>query len=597
MLYIILFIVLPGRDSPLDSPMQWYMPVHIVNKTNSDHTPGISMTAIHSLKGMKSKKDIYRSLARKKTTEQRFHRQDPYEPNNTPGTAYPISYNDTLRQGIVEPPGDIDYFKFAGNANDTVTIDIDASIYGSWLDSYLVLYDIDSVTILAENDDWHSLDSRIMNFILPSPGIYFISVTDLGYNGGPDYFYHIWITDVPMLFGAISGMVTDSITGVPIPDVYIDVIDTSYYYYSSGYTDSSGYYIVGDLPTGVYKLSTWNWSGYLDKWYNNKPDFYTADPVNVTTPDTTANIDFQLTVGGCISGTVTDSVTGQPIYDVYIDVYDSAYNWVSSGWTDFAGDYVTTQGLRSGNYRLFAYNFAGYVYEWYNNKLDFFNADPVNVTVPDTTANIDFQLALGGNISGTVTDSMTGQPIFDVYIDVFDSNYNSVSFGFTDASGRYLTIMGLRAGSYKLCTYNYTGYIDEWYRNKLDFYSADPVNVIPPDTTERIDFDLSGTGAEENRAEKIHKFALDQSVPNPMAHKTIIRYSLDKETKVSLRVYNILGQNVATLVDGVQPPGIHYAYWYGKDKQGRSLPAGIYFYQLDDGKVRQTKKLIIIKDF
>ena len=70
-------------------------------------------------------------------------------------------------------------------------------------------------------------------------------------------------------------------------------------------TDASGTYTVTGLPAGTYKVQFSDASGYLEQWYNNKPDYESATEVQVSAGNTTTGIDARLIEGGKISGTVT----------------------------------------------------------------------------------------------------------------------------------------------------------------------------------------------------------------------------------------------------------------------------------------------------
>jgi hypothetical protein len=83
---------------------------------------------------------------------------------------------------------------------------------------------------------------------------------------------------------------------------------------------------------------------------------------------------------------------------------------------------------------------------------------------------------------------------------------------------------------------------------------------------------------------------LDQNYPNPFNPATVIRYSIPEQSKVTLKVYNLLGQEVATLVNEVQPAG-HFVARF----EGYSLATGVYFYRLEAGKFSETKKMLLVK--
>jgi hypothetical protein len=90
--------------------------------------------------------------------------------------------------------------------------------------------------------------------------------------------------------------------------------------------------------------------------------------------------------------------------------------------------------------------------------------------------------------------------------------------------------------------------------------------------------------------EVISNFVLYQNFSNPSNPATIINYSLPEDYYVSLKVYDILGRVVATLVDEWQNRGFHTATFYGDD-----LSSGVYFYNLKAGPFNGTRKLILLK--
>ncbi len=84
---------------------------------------------------------------------------------------------------------------------------------------------------------------------------------------------------------------------------------------------------------------------------------------------------------------------------------------------------------------------------------------------------------------------------------------------------------------------------------------------------------------------------LGQNSPNPFSRATVISFSLPKAGYVDLRVYDLIGQEVATLVDGELPAGEHHV-----DFDRRNLPSGVYFYRLNAGDVIRTKICVLLRD-
>jgi dienelactone hydrolase len=98
------------------------------------------------------------------------------------------------------------------------------------------------------------------------------------------------------------------------------------------------------------------------------------------------------------------------------------------------------------------------------------------------------------------------------------------------------------------------------------------------------------TGAPSAPVSEISsKFSLAQNYPNPFNPSTTISYSLPKAAIASLRVFNALGQEVASLVNERKEAGYHQASWYA------NVPSGIYFYRLQAGEFVETKKMILLR--
>jgi hypothetical protein len=97
------------------------------------------------------------------------------------------------------------------------------------------------------------------------------------------------------------------------------------------------------------------------------------------------------------------------------------------------------------------------------------------------------------------------------------------------------------------------------------------------------------TGVQE-RANIPVEYALSQNYPNPFNPSTTIRYSLAQTDHVSLKIFNLAGQEVAPLVDGKQNAGEHHVQWQAVD-----VPSGVYFYQLQTGEKVETRKMILLR--
>lgn len=147
----------------------------------------------------------------------------------------------------------------------------------------------------------------------------------------------------------------------------------------------------------------------------------------------------------------------------------------------------------------------------------------------------------------------------------FDDTLYYINFQFViDTQGR-------GQGAYE--TYDFSGYSDEiWYFG-------------PPNTS------VQDTSSDHG----IHSFQLFQNYPNPFNSSTIITYEIERRGDVTLKIYDILGREVRSLVNTPQKSGNYPVIWDGKNNQGKEVGSGIYFYQLRVGDYKNTRKLVLIK--
>jgi len=91
------------------------------------------------------------------------------------------------------------------------------------------------------------------------------------------------------------------------------------------------------------------------------------------------------------------------------------------------------------------------------------------------------------------------------------------------------------------------------------------------------------------------EFALGQNYPNPFNPITRLDYLLPRRSDVSIRVYNMLGQEIITLLKQEQPYGKYSVSWNGLDKSGKQVASGVYFTELRAGSIRKTRKMLLLK--
>ena len=90
-------------------------------------------------------------------------------------------------------------------------------------------------------------------------------------------------------------------------------------------------------------------------------------------------------------------------------------------------------------------------------------------------------------------------------------------------------------------------------------------------------------------------YSLAQNFPNPFNPATTIRYELKEAGAVTLRIYDVMGQQVRELVNAPQSSGRHQVTWEGRDQTGAQVANGVYFYVLRAGEFRALRKMVLMK--
>jgi hypothetical protein len=105
-----------------------------------------------------------------------------------------------------------------------------------------------------------------------------------------------------------------------------------------------------------------------------------------------------------------------------------------------------------------------------------------------------------------------------------------------------------------------------------------------------VDLQATTTSLANNKRDIPERFILSPNYPNPFNPSTTIKYDLPKQSRVKLVVYDILGREIATLVDEIQKAGSYQAVW-----NASRFASGVYFYRLQTGSFTETKKLVLLK--
>ncbi|MCH8943035.1 MAG: T9SS type A sorting domain-containing protein [Bacteroidetes bacterium] len=116
-----------------------------------------------------------------------------------------------------------------------------------------------------------------------------------------------------------------------------------------------------------------------------------------------------------------------------------------------------------------------------------------------------------------------------------------------------------------------------------------------PSFSSKTDFATGSVTAIDNELVIPQKFTLEQNYSNPFNPATTIRFALPEASFVILRIYNMLGQEVKTLVNGEKNAGTYNVQWRGDNNFGRKVSSGTYIYRVIAGQNIFTKKMILLK--
>lgn len=214
--------------------------------------------------------------------------------------------------------------------------------------------------------------------------------------------------------------------------------------------------------------------------------------------------------------------------------------------------------------------------------------------VPDLGNGVDILLAGGLFIStdivpGKVTIGGVSQSVPDGLFgyELGDAASGSAFMRITDFTSGVINPGDVGGFTVRL----YSADVDTLYSAELEITTNDPLNasVIVP-----VTLAVGGVGVEEFETIPT-TFAVSRNYPNPFNPTTSIDFQLPQVSNVKLVIYNVLGQQVRTLVNERMQPGKYKANWDGLNDKGASVASGIYIYRFEAGDFNSIQKMILLK--
>jgi hypothetical protein len=352
--------------------------------------------------------------------------------------------------------------------------------------------------------------------------------------------------------------------------------------------DSLGKYSL-HIPQGSY-IAFAKARGYATEFYLDQSDLLSAN--QLVLQHDSAEINFTLAsfpkvVLGTITGSVLDSTQGIGVPSRIIAFRD---RWTShDNFNSFRSYVVDTDSLGAfsvdsllpGSYFVFAVPLGNYSPAFYSTDTAStrWKKEGIDIYVHQIPSITNGYASISGAVRLSSGSASVAGALVYASRDAMVSGY-----AITDEKGNY-SIEGLAPGTYTV-TVDKLGYSETGSKSATVSYSTtgNPVNA-------NIDFSIDEvTGVTQTSTFQPTKFMLEQNFPNPFNPSTTINYALNQSGIVMLKVYNLLGQEVRTLVNGFQNAGSYHAIF-----NAQGLSSGIYFYRLHSQNSIQTRKMILLQ--
>jgi hypothetical protein len=190
----------------------------------------------------------------------------------------------------------------------------------------------------------------------------------------------------------------------------------------------------------------------------------------------------------------------------------------------------------------------------------------------------------GGVITFKIKSSIAFQlAVKPIYSDVSgSSDWNTRNVAGDNAWHDIQCLLGTNSATYSV--------------TRIYFYINGGSTTVESGTVQIDDFYMGApkTGVEENVHQAL-EFSLSQNYPNPFNPSTSLKYSLPHTSDVRIVVYNTLGKEIRTLVDGKMQAGSFLVTWDGSDNAGLKVPSGIYFYKMVTTEFTKIQKMTLLK--
>jgi|GEM_PF-974305 len=360
-------------------------------------------------------------------------------------------------------------------------------------------------------------------------------------------------------------------------------------------TDSLGYFSITakENDTLVLFFVPMN-NAYVGEFWNNQTTFASADRIAVTGDRTDLNVELSpLPVyANGVSGLITDSAGTTPLKAfVHAYRYDGTrfrYTRYYAQTDTLTGSY-SIESMKPGTYILLGWA-RGYKASYYRADgtptLDWKKADTIVVTETGIVTDLNFHLNPVYRHNASIfaqgkVNSRTGTALDGAVIYAVDEEGMVAECAVTEADGSF-EMEGLKAGTYSFVS------------NLASYTTGETTDVTLSENTEAEIEVVMGTdevtGVIERPVQVANAYTLTQNYPNPFNPSTTITYVAPSNGFVTVKVYNVLGNEIATLVNGDVSAGEHTIHF-----DGSNLSTGVYYVKLEATNFVSMKKMLLVK--
>ncbi|MFQ5437039.1 MAG: T9SS type A sorting domain-containing protein, partial [Anaerolineae bacterium] len=509
---------------------------------------------------------------------------DAAEPNNSIAEATPIAYN-AQRSGYLDPPGDKDFYMFTGTFKDFIQVDVEALTLGSNLDAVVRLLNSSGVEIAKNDDEVSEINlDPLLEFELPASGTYYIVVESFvptgggSGPGGPSYFYEFTLKKV-----------------LALPRLTHTTGNVDFTVWSNGIYGDDG----NGTGNGFSFLGSPGGTLFSGGFVAMTPTLIAANIPSLALTQTQSLIDFEQVkpftpftsdnnfdrIADCEYDEGSSNNLNSPIG---IQVKQTSYSNANNDFVLVECEVVNTSGGTISNLYL------GQFGDWDVGLANFES----NRGGYDASRNLTYQFETGSNPNDpnyygikalqAASGARVTTELDPNTLNGFISNFNGPGPQPITTDGDYRSFIG--SGPFTLSSNESVTVGFAWIggSNLADLQAnADAAQAA---------WDNLVVSVEDQAASNVpREFSLAQNYPNPFNPSTKIKYALVENSEVSLVIYNMLGQQVRTLVDARQDANFYEVEWDGRDDVGNPLSSGVYFYWLKAGQNVKVHKMLLLK--